>query len=263
MLPLEEEQLKILTALGLTVREAKIYFTLNRIGKATIKNLSAAAKMDRPNVYSVVAKLQKLNLIEQMLTAPIVYMAVPFGQGVQMLLEHKKSEFNELSEATKELLKSYKPTNTEAHEENKLMIIPKETPTEKKFEELFAHTEKLNEAVCYWPDPKISLYYLPIWKKMLKKHVEIRLIVYLPSAKELPKSVIELMQNPSFKMRFTNSPPKIALSIHDQREAFLSTSMSISESSHLWVKSVGFVSFFQDYFDMLWQNCTETNPNTP
>ncbi len=262
MLSIDDESLKILTGLGLTVREAKIYCILDKIGKATIKDISAAAKMDRPNIYGVITKLQKLNLVEQILTTPIIYQATPFDQGVEMLLEHKRTEFSQLTDATKTLLKSHKHSNTEPiREENKLMIIPKKTPTEKKFDELFASTQKLNEAVCYWPDPKISLHWLPIWKKMLKRNVEIKLIVYLPSAKELPKPVLELMQNPAFSVRFTSSKPKIALSIHDQREAFLSTSMSISESSHLWVKSVGFVSFFQDYFDMLWQNCTDTNPN--
>lgn len=101
MLPQEEQPIKILTTLGLTYREAKIYLTLNSLGKATIKELSVTAHMDRPNIYGVIAKLQKLNLIEQMLTTPIVYKAVPLDQGVEMMLEHKRHDLTELSRETK------------------------------------------------------------------------------------------------------------------------------------------------------------------
>ncbi len=260
MLYLDEEHLRILTSLGLTVREAKIYFALNKIGKASIKDLSVAAKMDRPNVYGVITKLQKLNLIEQMLTTPIVYKAVSFDQGVQMMLEHKRNEFSELSESTKELIRYYKRVDKKLPcEESKLIIVPKKKPTEKKFDELFSRTEKSNEAICYWPDPEISLNYLHRWKNMLKKNVAIRLIVHMPTKKELPPQVIELMHNQLFKLRFIADLPKIALSIYDQKEVFLSTSMSTSESSHLLVRSVGFVSFFHDYFELLWEKSTEKN----
>ena len=254
MLTQEEEPIKLLTNLGLTCREAKIYLTLNRIGKATIKDLSAAAHMDRPNVYGVISKLQKLNLIEQMLATPIVYKAVPMGQGVEMMLEHKKHEFTELTRETKKLLKTYSNIRKERlQEECKLRIIPKETPTQKKFDELFAGTEKQNEAICYWSEPSSVLSWdYPIWKMLLKKNVEVRLIVYIPPDKKLPEKAQELTKNPLFKIRYIDSPPKISITIHDQKKAFLSTSLS-PDSSFLWVDNVDFVAFFQDYFEMLWQ----------
>lgn len=262
MLPQEEQPIKILTNLGLTYREAKIYLTLNRIGKATVKELSAAAHMDRPNVYGVIAKLQKLNLIEQMLTTPIVYKSVPMDQGVGMMLDHKKHELTELSIETKKLLKTYKNIRMYQLQEGcKLKIIPKETPTQKKFDELFSGTEKLNEAVCYWPDPSSILSWdYPIWKKLLKKNVEVHLIVYIPANKKLPEKAQELTKNPLFKIRYIESPPKISLSIYDQKKAFLSTSLSPSESSFLLVDNIDFVAFFQDYFEMLWQKSSDRYP---
>jgi len=89
MLSLEEKNIKILIELGLTYREAKIYYTLNRLGEITIKDLAENAHMDRPNIYGVIKKLQKLNLIEQIIDSPVSYKAVPLEQCVQMLLEQK------------------------------------------------------------------------------------------------------------------------------------------------------------------------------
>lgn len=258
MLPQEEQPIKILTNLGLTYREAKIYLTLNRTGSATIKELGLAAHMDRPNIYGVIAKLQKLNLIEQLLTTPIVYTAVPMDQGVEMMLDHKKRDLTELSKETKKLLSIYKKSpKKQLQEEHKLAIIPKETPTQKKFEELFAGTEKFNEAICYWPDPSsvLSWDYL-IWKKLLEKNVEIRLIAYIPQGKSLPEKAKDLTKNPLLKIRYIDSPPKIALTINDRKKAFLSTSLS-RDSSFLWVDNEDFVAFFYDYFEMLWQKSSD------
>lgn len=263
MLSQHEEPIQILTNLGLTYREAKIYLTLNKIGNATIKELSKAAHMDRPNIYGVIAKLQKLNLIEQMLTTPIVYKAVPMAQGVEMMLNHKKHELTELSRETKKLLKIYRNTrNEQLPQECSLRIIPKETPTQKKFDELFEATEKLNEAICYWPEPSYVLSWdYPIWTQLLKKNVEIRLIVYIPPNKTLPEKAQELTKNPLFKIRYLDAPPKISMTIHDQKKAFLSTSLSMN-SSFLWVDDVEFVAFFQDYFLMLWQKSSEHHPRS-
>jgi sugar-specific transcriptional regulator TrmB len=258
MLPQEEQLITTLTSLGLTFREAKIYLTLNRLGQATIKELSAAAHMDRPNIYGVIEQLQKLNLVEQMLTTPIAYKAVPMDQGVEMMLDHKKHAFTELSKETSKIIKTYKNyRNQQLQEECKLAIIPKETPTQKKFAELFAGTERLNEAVCYWPEPSSILSWdYPIWKKLLKRNVEVRLIVYIPADKRLPEKALQLTKNPLFKIRYLDAPPKNSLTIHDQKKAFLSTSLS-SDSSFLWVDNIDFVAFFHDYFVMLWQKASE------
>lgn len=261
MLPQEEQPIKILTNLGLTYREAKIYLALNRTGKATIKEIAAATHMDRPNIYGVIAKLQKLNLIEQMLTTPIVYKAVPMDQGVEMMLEHKKHDLTELNKETKKLLNTYRNTQkSQLLDECKLAIIPKKTPTQKKFQELFEGTEKLNEAICYWPEPtRVLSWDYPIWRKLLKRNVEIRLVVYIPSDKSLPEKALELTKNPLFQVRYLDAPPKISLTIHDQKKAFLSTSLS-PDSSFLWVDNVDFVAFFHDYFEMLWLKASGHHP---
>ncbi len=254
MLEQDEQPIKILTNLGLTYREAKIYLALNRTGSAKIKELALAAHMDRPNIYGVISKLQKLNLIEQLLTTPIIYRAVPMDQGVAMMLDHKKRDLTELSRETKKLLNIYKNSpQKQMHEEHKLAIIPKETSTQKKFEELFAGTEKFNEAICYWPEPiSVLSWDYNIWKNLLNKNVEIRLIVYIPPGKSLPEKAKELIKNHLLKIRYIDSPPKIALTINDRKKAFLSTSLS-PDSFFLWVDDEDFVAFFYDYFEMLWQ----------
>jgi sugar-specific transcriptional regulator TrmB len=261
MLHDDQKNIETLTELGLTYREAKIYFTLNKIGQATIKNLASAAKMDRPNVYGVIRKLQKLNLIEQLVTNPILIKAVPLDQGVLTLLENKKKEVTKLSVAAKELIQAFKVSDEDARLENgcKIMVIPKSKAAARKFKKLFYTTEKSNEAICYWPNEEASLGLIPLWKVMLKKNVQIRLVVYLPEDEKLPPKVLNLTKNPAFKIRYMSSKPKIPLSIYDEKDAVLATSMSREESLFLWVNSVDFVGgFFLDYFEMLWQNSSET-----
>lgn len=135
-------------------------------------------------------------------------------------------------------------------------------PAQKKFDELFEGTEKLNEAICYWPDPFMVLSWdYPKWKELLKRNVEIHLIVYIPVDKGLPKKAQELTKNPLFKIRYLDSPPKLSLTIHDQKKAFLSTSLS-RDSLFLWVNNSDFVAFFHDYFEMLWQKSSDRHPSS-
>jgi Predicted transcriptional regulators len=96
-----DEDTKLLTRLGLTELQAQVYLTLARMEKATLRDLSAAAKTDRANVYRVINRLQELNLIEKLLATPTVFRALPLAEGIKMLLEKKDQEHNEIKAKNK------------------------------------------------------------------------------------------------------------------------------------------------------------------
>jgi sugar-specific transcriptional regulator TrmB len=106
-----EEDIKVLRQLGLTALQAQVYLTLSKLGKATIKTIATTARIDRANAYRVMSKLMKLNLVEKMITNPIVFKAVGVNEALQMLLERKAKEYQEIEAKAKDLVKNWMSAN--------------------------------------------------------------------------------------------------------------------------------------------------------
>jgi len=67
----QQTDTKVLTQLGLTSFQAQVYLTLTKLGTSNAKTIASIDRLDRANVYRVMTDLQKLNLVEKMLTKPI------------------------------------------------------------------------------------------------------------------------------------------------------------------------------------------------
>ncbi|MGD0645803.1 MAG: helix-turn-helix domain-containing protein [Candidatus Bathyarchaeia archaeon] len=264
----DEEDAQILTRLGLTFLQAKVYLVLAKMGKATSKQISSATQIDRANVYRVISKLQELGLVEKMLTLPTIFEAVPTYEGTSMLLEHRTKENQEIEAKTKELLTKCERNSEETvHEEDcQFILVPKEKAILRKLGEMFDRVRETYEMIFYWShvDPNVKIL-IKMWKTLLKKGIKIQFIAYLQEGEALPTSVLNLSKNGLFEIRCIPTPPVSTLSIFDQREALITTSSKIHalESTSLWVGNPGIVEIFQDFFELMWRNSTITEPNKP
>jgi sugar-specific transcriptional regulator TrmB len=88
-------ELKILTDLGLTYCQAKIYFALIQCEEATAKGLSDITKIAVHDIYRIVSKLEELGLVEKGLGRPKIYRAVPPDIGVNYLIQENVSKTND------------------------------------------------------------------------------------------------------------------------------------------------------------------------
>lgn len=251
----DKEDAEVLTGLGLTLVQAEVYLTLERMGKATIKSLSHAVKMDRANVYRTILKLFELNLIHEIVTTPTMYQSVPLQEAVPVLLKQKDEEYINIRSKTKRLLKKRKQvTDNLSCEEPQFILIPKGSGIMRRVHEMTARVEKSHCTLFYWSDYKdheIDLHKL--WTFILDKGVMVTALVYLEEGEEFPTKLLNLKKNGLFRIRRVYSPLLSSIIIFDGKEAFVSTKPKIlSGPPSLWVNNSNLVSIFQLYFNSLW-----------
>lgn len=250
------EDIQLLTRLGLTTRQAKIYLTIAKIGKSKITTISSVAKIDRGNVYKTITKLQELNLVEKVIANPTVFQALPVSEGIALLLERKEKERAEVEANAKELLEKYRqdnemPLNQDAFE---FALIPEGKLTDRRIAEMWQTNESTQEALIYWKDFEHRTgEFVPVWRKLLKKGVKLRVVVFFPNQVRMPEIFSELSrQYDSFLIRRAIDPPQCTLSIVDEQKAFITLTPSLSSTPSFWVCNCVLVSLIREYFETVW-----------
>lgn len=251
------EDAKVLTQLGLTTLQAEVYLTLTRLGKATIKTIGTTAKIDRANVYRVIAKLQDLGLVEKMITNPTAFKAVDIKDGIKMLLEHKAAEYLEIEAKLEEILQKYRKTDEEITvDECQFSLIPDSVVTFRKLNEMVKHSRKSYDLIFYWPSlMHVIDEILTIFRILIKKKVAVRLIACMSNKEEvLSENILSLEREGSFEIRYVFLSSPTTLLLIDRKEALINTAPVPMGTPSLSTNNPVLVSILQDYFERTWCN---------
>jgi len=108
-----ENQHKILTLtrLGLTSNQAKVYLALFRSGLSNAKGISENSGVARSDVYRVMAALEKLGLVEKIISQPCKFRAISIHDAFDILMERRKKVTSELQATTREIIDKLKDNN--------------------------------------------------------------------------------------------------------------------------------------------------------
>jgi sugar-specific transcriptional regulator TrmB len=257
---IQQTDTKVLTQLGLTTSQAQVYLTLTKLGTATAKSAASIDRLDRANVYRILSDLQKLNLVEKMLTKPINFKALPIKEGIQMLLENRQKEQQEIEATTKELIEKYKKTSLEKPiEDCQFSLIPENKAILRKIREMNENCQEsydliFNGRAFFEIVDDMKIYF----KKLFKKGVTMRFIVYLNEGEKLYTELSSLPRNKQLSIRYTSKPPSTMLLLCDKKEALLNTTSTahIKETS-LWSNNPIMVAILQDHFNQRWKEAKQ------
>ncbi|MFA7397932.1 MAG: helix-turn-helix domain-containing protein [Candidatus Bathyarchaeia archaeon] len=99
------EGVEVLTGLGLTYLQSKIYLAMCQTGETTVKNLAKTADVARQEVSRVAGELQNLGLIMKVISKPTKYQPLPLKESTEMLLSWRMQKTAMLQEKRERLLK--------------------------------------------------------------------------------------------------------------------------------------------------------------
>jgi sugar-specific transcriptional regulator TrmB len=255
-----EEDCQTLTKLGLTKLQAKVYLALAKMDQATLTSISSSLKVDRANVYRVIAHLQKIELVEKMIMTPAHFKALPVDEGIRMLLESKETEYFKIKTKTKEVIQRYRDHIQAAFNDNicEFALIPDGKLTDRKFDQMLDSNQETHDIMFYGRD-YVSDYdgVVKLWTSLLLKGVKIRAVVFMEENEKLPQDIQSLVKyGRLFEIRRTLTPPKATITIIDGKESLVSVTPHLVPSGNpgLWVHSTNIVGIIQEYFDMLWRS---------
>jgi sugar-specific transcriptional regulator TrmB len=96
---------------GLTLKEAKIYFLLSKVGSATTSEIASATKLSRLQTYRAIKGLLSNGLVEMSLERPRKYIPLKIEQALNLLGQEAERKILELEKKTPLLLKTWAALN--------------------------------------------------------------------------------------------------------------------------------------------------------
>jgi sugar-specific transcriptional regulator TrmB len=110
VLSLKDEDLCILTQLGLTPRQAEVYLTLCKLEYATARTCAKRLQIARAEIYRAIPILEKLGLIKRIITTPTTFKATQLTEGLSILLQRNIEKHNKIQAKADEFIKKSKTT---------------------------------------------------------------------------------------------------------------------------------------------------------
>jgi len=264
---LQDEYLQTLMDLGLTLVQAKAYLALCRLECATIKAISKTSNLARQDVYRIMPSLQKIGLVEQIISNPTKYHAVPIKNGVYSLLQHHLQEQEKLTKKTTALLNRLKEDNFKSsfavQEEPQLLIISELSLLFKKLMNGTRASQVSIDSIGTWEAfDGVTSNGLSDFKKTLQRGVRIRAITEKPpNGKRLPTYVKTLQKHPLYEVRFVIPPAPITMAILDKREVSICISTPADNSpSSLWSSNRIITGLALNYFEEIWSKASKSIP---
>jgi sugar-specific transcriptional regulator TrmB len=89
--------------LGLSHVQSKVYLALIQLGRAKVEEIHKKSSVARQDVYRALEKLHEIGLIEKIVCSPIEYVPTPLGDGLSMLVERKRTEFEEIAKKAEKI----------------------------------------------------------------------------------------------------------------------------------------------------------------
>ncbi len=226
LIPLDEG-IYVLTNLGLTKSEAKIFLALSSLGTATAKTISQTSDIAREQVYRIIPQLRELGLIEEVIGLPTMYSPVQLKDAINFLVNRRIAQTSELqTKADKFLQKAVdKPKAKHDEESPQFVLIPEKEAFLRRIRNSHNNAKRTIDIITTKSRLPLAMFTFaePI-RLALSKGVKVRMITETVDEKTIFKITDGLTVNESFKVRFTPVFPPAVILIYDKKEAIIVTS---------------------------------------
>lgn len=256
------EHIQTLTHLGLSHRQAKVYLTLLISGMPTAKTISQVSKVPRQDVYTVVAILEKMGLCEKTITKPALFRATPVKKSLDILMQRKTTEYDELQIRTKDLLQDLNNccSEIESNEDTaQFLLLPERKARILRIEDAINKAAKVVDSFI---TPEIFKQVIvsseEVLTKALRRGVKLRYIMETPKDKEFQLEIpAVLLKNQGFKIRYATPSIPAAAVLIDQKEIFFGTTIDFQRAVYLWTDNAYFVGIIQSHFELIWNSASK------
>lgn len=255
---LDEKTIDTLKSLGLSQLQAKLYYTLAKMGPATIKSVATSANIARQDVYRLMDVLLKMGLAEKILLNPTMYKATPLKDGFKLLFANKKREYINLHKETSEIVKKLSASGgylSPEKEEEPFVITASKRLLYKRFKEQDSLTQETIDSLGEWKIIRTRFYdFFEDYCNLLKRGVRIRTITERHKEEHALAEKMKILQsNPLFEIRYLSTPAPVNLVIYDGKAVQLCLSSSEDNFQDLASKNPLFMRIMNTFFEELWE----------
>jgi sugar-specific transcriptional regulator TrmB len=256
----DKEEILLLTQVGFTKTQAKIYLTLLQLDEPDVKNLAKSSNVPKPEVYRTIKELQKMGLAEKEIAKPHRYVATPLQFGLQILMTQKVQQCRKMQLEIKHFLRNHQSCRLKIPREKEyklsmvegkyrlIQIIRQQHDKVQRSADILTTMQRWIQI--------IDLCHIE-YEKKLDKGVRYRLVIQEKGERNgFRENLPALLERPNFDLRMRHSPLAINAAIFDSEEATINflEGKPLGESPMIWTNHPSFVRMCQDHFDKVWKS---------
>jgi sugar-specific transcriptional regulator TrmB len=259
--PLQEKLVTELVFFGLTENEAKAYLALLQLRQATARAIAKVSSIPRQEIYRVLNRLEKLELIEVVITKPAQFVAVLPRKAVVELIQNQKEFFRKKIaqlEAKKISLEDElaeiqgKSAGLKLPSPVQFVLISGRHQVNSKIQ---AMLKKANSTVL-WASPRLEIRRAVIYnrdemlRKCAKRGVKVRILTEVDT--DNMREIIKLSR--FCEIRHVQGIASI-MTIVDDKEIIIGSAVHSGDEEvihELWTNDAGQIETMKDFFERVW-----------
>jgi sugar-specific transcriptional regulator TrmB len=251
----------ILTSLGLSCRQTRVYLALLKIGEAKAKTIADYSAVNRQEIYRVIEDLEHIGFAQRNICIPTTFSATPIDEVVKILIEQKAAELNKLRQKTKQLTKFQTTCATITLPIDKKPTIGTifEADRAKKYSLTTQNVSQTIDIITSWKRFKqLTTMLENQLQNAFQKGAHIRIITEKPPNYTLPDWIANIQNEPkrgSLKLKILQSPATVAISIFDQAIAAIAfdPNTRLTKGPDLWTTNPTLLTLSQTHFNNIWK----------
>ena len=255
MTPESEEE--VLTSLGLTSSQAKVYLALVHTGPSKVMIISQISKIHRAHLYQILRSLEEISFVERKLGTGI-YVAIPLKEVATTLVKNKRQEITKLETEVNEIIDYNPQRKTMLEDKPEITVTSNKSHTLNKSQKYFESAKSQIEIMQTWKRfTQFWQYYEGTLENALARGVKIRQIVEFPKDGSTSQDFLKKKTFKSclFELKFVSKTGGNFV-IVDNSMLLLSTSQekeNLGETPFLFSNYKGLLGLMQRYFLSSWK----------
>lgn len=263
----EENKILTLTRLGLTLNQAKLYFTSLKIGCATAKTLAQNAHIGREEAYRVLPYLQNYGLIKKHIGSPTLYEPIEPHEAMSILIGNKTKELSELKTKAVEFIASSPIVKASSDEADSFVMITNMDKAIRMLVQAYRDSKNLCTFTSGF-DRFILRQNMPEKKEQIKemfralqRGVKIRAVFDEPTnEKEMPLHRFsynlskKVVTHPNFEYKYISRKHSGLIAIFDEKIMFIETRQGSNVLlPQLWSNNGVLLGLGKTIFESTWE----------
>jgi len=265
IMPLSEQLIKELMPFGLTKNEATVYLALLQLKQASARAIAKLSKLPRQEIYRVLPRLERLGMVEVIVSKPTKFLAIPPEEVLSELIERQQEIL------TRQTSKLRRKKNTLENELKKVegksaglvqpepvhfAVISGQHLVNEKIEGMLQNAK----SEVLWISPKLEIRRAVIYdrdemlRQCAQRNIKIKILTEIDekNVKEVNKlgRFCEIRHAPGITTLITIVDDKeliIGSAVHT------SNSLTGSELRHeLWTNDSSHIRVMKDFFEKVW-----------
>ncbi|MCW4010480.1 MAG: hypothetical protein NWF05_07660 [Candidatus Bathyarchaeota archaeon] len=252
-----ENRIQILTRLGLTQYQGKVFLMLVQLVTATAKDIARESGVPRPKVYEALEALQEIGIITKVMTAPTTFEAIPLSDARSFLLKRKLKEYQNLRVEVSSLLRDLgQKQSVSGKKDSKIVLVSDKEAIVGCIQRLVENTKCSVDLVTSWK----WFSKIPILSNALvnaqNRGAKIRVVVQRPvNGSSINDIISSIKTQKLIEYRTIPFAPSAITVLYDERHALICTEADaeLKNSPTIVTDNSCLVEVTKVYFQKMWQ----------